>query len=75
MFDQNMWAEHLSWVGVAYQCPSPGMLTPLNLSNALKYVTEESVQKRVMELSKNLLSENGVNFAVDKIEKTLHRKL
>ena len=51
------------------------MLTPLNLSHALKYVTEESVQKRVMELSKNLLSENGVNFAVDKIEKTLHRKL
>lgn len=73
MFDQTMWAEHLSWVGVAYQCPSPGKVSAEKLSHALKYVMEESVIKRVKKLSEALHSENGVKFAVDMIEKSLDK--
>ena len=73
MFDQTMWAEHLSWMGVAYQCPLPGKLSAQKLSHALKYVMEESVRKRVKELSEALHSENGVTFAVDMIEKSLEK--
>ena len=77
MFDQNMWAERLSWMGVAYQCPSPGKLQVQDLSQALDYVMEKSVHvcTRVAELSGALLAEDGVKVAVDKIEKSLDRKL
>ena len=73
MFDQTMWAEQLAWVGVAYQCPSPGKLTVQNMSQALKYVAEQTVQKTITDLRQQLLSENGVKFAVDLIQRTLHR--
>lgn len=73
MFDQTMWAEHLSWMGVAYQCPPPGKISAQKLSHALKYVMEESVRKRVKELSEALHSENGIKIAVDMIEKSLDK--
>ena len=74
MFDQNMWAERLSWMGVAYQCPSPRKLKVQELSQALDYVMEECVSKRAAEMRETLLAENGVNIAVKEIEKILDKK-
>ena len=74
MFDQNMWAEHLLWMGVAYQCPSPRKLNVQDLSQALDYVMEEGVSKRIAEIRETLLAENGVNIAVNEIEKILDKK-
>lgn len=74
MFDQSMWAEQLSWEGVAYQCPAPGQLTPRELSHALKVVTGEGTRRRVRELSVKLSEEDGVMAAVKEIEKALARK-
>ena len=72
MFDQNMWAEHLSWMGVAYQCPSPEKLSVTELSHALEFIAGESVCVKIKDLCKALMSENGIKLAVDKIEKTLN---
>ena len=73
MFDQTMWAEHLGWMGVAYQCPSPGKMKLQNISQGLEYVAGETVQKSVTDLSNILQNENGVKFAVDMIHKTLDK--
>jgi hypothetical protein len=74
MFDQNMWAEHLDWVGVAYQVSSPGKMTAERLSQALDFVKNENVQKRVFELRKDVANENGLKTTVDVIRRTLNRK-
>ena len=74
MFDQNMWAEHLSWMGVAYQCPSPEKITAEKLSQALDYVAKEDVKRRIEDLCKVLTNENGMKCAVGEIEKTLRQR-
>lgn len=74
MFDQSMWAEQLSWEGVAYQCPAPSQLTPHELSHALKVAMGEGTKRRVRELSAKLLGEDGVKAAVEEMEKALARK-
>lgn len=73
MFDQNMWAEHLNWVGVAYQVPSPAKMTAERLSQALDYVKDENVQKTISELRRTMVNENGLKMAVDVIMRTLNK--
>lgn len=75
MFDQSMWAEHLSWMGVASQCPSPEKLSVAELSHALEFIVEESVCARIEDLRKALMKENGIKFAVDKMEKVMNRTI
>ena len=74
MFDQTMWAEHLDWVGVACQAPSPAKITGERLSQALDFVKDESVQKRVFELKRAVTEENGLKMATDVIMRTLNIK-
>ena len=73
MFDQTMWAEHLAWVGVAYECPSPTKMTAGKLSQALEYAKKGDVQRRISELQKAMVNENGLKMAADIIRTTLDK--
>ena len=71
MFDQSMWAEKLSWEGVACQCPSPTRLSGRELSHALKVASGETMRKRVRELGARVSEEDGVEKALMYMEKAL----
>ena len=74
MFDQEMWAGQMSWMGVAYECTHPRNLTSDKLCRALDYFSKESVQKKVSELKETLEEEDGSKIAVDLIKQTLKNK-
>ena len=71
MFDQGMWAEQLAWVGVAYECPTPGKLTARKLSEALDYFADKAVQSKVSELKRAIEKEDSLKMAIDVIKQKL----
>ena len=75
MFDQSMWAEKLSWEGVAYQCPNPPQLTDHEFSHALKVASGEAMRRRARELGARVSEEDGVKKALMNMEKVLKGKI
>lgn len=71
MFDQEFWAEHLSWKELAVRCSPLKQLKQEELVRALKSVCSSDVTERVEEMAFELLKEHGVEIAVDEIKKLL----
>ena len=74
MFDQSFWAEHLSWKGLAYQCPHVGRLGARKLTHAMRVMLGADVRKYVADVGTALSKEDGVKDALSKIEKLLMMK-
>lgn len=71
MFDQSFWAEHLSWKGLAYQCPHVRELSARQLTHAINVVLGAAVRKCVADLGAALSAEDGVKAVLSEIEKLL----
>lgn len=72
MFDQTLWAEHLSWRGLAYHCCSHlKQLSASELTHALKVVCGPAMKKCVEDVSNELAKEDGVQVALTEIDKML----
>ena len=72
MFDQEFWAEHLSWKQLAVRCSSLKQLTDKELIKALKSsCSGGDMAKRIEELACELFKENGVKTALNEIKKIM----
>ena len=73
MFDQNFWAEHLSWKGLGYHCPHVGQLSTKELTHAIKIVLGAAMRKCVADVGTAVSKEDGVKAAVSEIEKLMNQ--
>ena len=71
MFDQEFWAELLSWKELAVRCSSLNKLESMELVSALRSVCSVDMVKRVEEMACELLKENGVELALIQMKKLL----
>ena len=72
MFDQEFWAEHLSWRELAVRCSPLKQLKEDELVRVLKSVCSGDLVERVKETACELLKENGVEIAVGEIKRLLY---
>lgn len=68
MFDQQYWAEQLSWEGLAVQCPGPDKLTETDLAAALNTLFKSNMAETARVVSSRLEREDGVTLAVTRLE-------
>eukprot|EP00731_Ephydatia_muelleri_P016790 Em0009g1214a len=68
MFDQQYWAEQLSWEGLAVQCPGPDKLTETDLTTALNVLFKSKMAETAYTVSSRLEHEDGVTLAVTRME-------
>ena len=74
MFDQEFWAEQLSWRELAVRCSSPKQLKEEELVRALRWSCSEATRERIEEVSHHLENENGVQTALSRIKGVLTEK-
>ena len=72
MFDQEFWAEHLSWRELAVQCSPLKQLKEEELVRDLKSVCKDDLVERVKETACELQKENGAEIAVREMKKLLN---
>ena len=71
MFDQEFWAEHLSWKELAVRCSSLKQLKHEELVRALRFSCSHDMAQRIEKMTCELLKENGVGTALSEIKKCL----
>ena len=71
MFDQQFWAEHLSWEGLAYQCPDIKRLTVRELEHGVKVALGSAIKKHAADIGAVLDKEDGVRTTLVEIDKLL----
>lgn len=74
MFDQQYWAEQLSWEGLAVQCPGLAKLTETDLSVAVNVLFQSNMAETARTVASRLEREDGVRLAVARIEGLLLQK-
>ena len=72
MFDQEFWAEHLSWRELAVRCSSPKRLKEEELVGALRAVCSATMRERIEAVARDIESEDGIQTALNCI-KRLHK--
>lgn len=68
--DQPFWGERITELNVGRHLPFPKM-TKENLTRAIQDLQDESVKARAAELGKSIKAENGLQNAMDWLEKHL----
>ena len=74
MFDQEFWAEQLSWRELAIRCSSPKQLKEEELVGALKALHSGATREKIEEVAHCLEEEDGIQTALSYI-KRLHKTL
>lgn len=72
MFDQEFWAEHLSWRELAVRCSSPKLLKEEELIRALRAVHSATMRKKIEAVAHDIEREDGVQTALNCV-KRLHK--
>ena len=67
MFDQEFWAELLSWKELAVRCSSLKQLEAKELVRGLRSVCSGAMVERIEEIACALMNENGVQTALKKL--------
>ena len=75
MFDQEFWAELLSWKELAVRCSSLKQLEAKELVSALRSSCSVDMVEKVEEMACELLKENGVECALIQMKKLLNPAL
>ena len=73
MFDQEFWAEHLSWRELAVSCSSPKQLKEEELVGALRAACSGAMRERIEEVTHDLEKEDGIQTALSFVKKLYKR--
>lgn len=73
MFDQEFWAEQLSWRGLAVRCSSPKQLKEEELVGALRAVRSQAMGEMVEAVARDIEKEDGIETALNCIMR-LHKR-
>lgn len=69
MFDQEFWAEQLSWRELAVRCSSPKLLKEDELVGALRATCSRAMREKIEEVACDLEKEDGIQIALSYIMK------
>ena len=75
MFDQEFWAEQLSWRELAVRCSSPKQLKEEELVGALRSLCNGAMRERIEEVVRDMVKEDGIQTALSCIRGLLPQNI